>query len=350
MKKILSLSIAIILNCYVQNVSAETQTPEVTPVAGSEAEPEVKPIESAPKQPAPSDVLIRVNGEEITRGEVMEAMNSSMQQMAGRVPPQQMQQLSAQMYGQIKQDMINQKLLEAAIAESDVVVTEEAVAEQIEEIRASVPEGLPLETALSAQGMSMEELTKGLKEEMVMGQFLETIVADIDDATEEGAMAFYEENPESFEEPAKVSASHILISFEAEDSEEDKAAKKASLSEIRGSIITEEITFEDAATEHSGCPSKAEGGSLGSFGKGQMVPEFEVAAFSQEVGEVGDIVETNFGYHIIKVTERTDDRKMPFDEVKDQLIDYLSLQKKQKAVAAYVESLRSNATIEELEF
>lgn len=350
MKKIIPLSIAIILNCYVQKVSAETQTPEAVPAVASEAKPEVKPIESAPKQPAPSDVLIRVNGEEITRGEVMEAMSSSMQQMAGRVPPEQMQQLQGQMYGQIKQDMINQKLLEAAIAESDVVVSEEDIAEQIEEIRASVPEGLPLETALTAQGMSMEDLTEGLKEEMVMGKFLETIVADIADATEEDAKAFYEENPESFEEAAKVSASHILISFEPEDTEEDKAAKKASLSEIRETIIAEEITFEDAAAEHSGCPSKAEGGSLGTFGKGQMVPEFEVAVFSQEVDEVGDIVETNFGYHIIRVSERTDDRKMPFDEVKEQLIDYLSLQEKQKAVAAYVESLRASATIEELEF
>lgn len=343
MKKLLPITAAIILTCSIQNITAETVATE--PVAATT----VAPTESAPQAPAPSDVLIRVNGEEITRGEIMEVMSRGLQQMAGRVPPEQMQQLQAQMYGQIKQDMISRKLIDAAVAEANVEVTEESVAQQIEEIKATIPSGQTLESALEAQGMSMEDLTKDIKEEMATRQFLESKVADIADATEEDATEYYEKNPQDFEQPAQVSASHILLSFDAEDSDDDKAAKKASLVDIKNEIVAETITFEDAATQHSGCPSKAQGGSLGSFGKGQMVPEFEVAAFSQEINEVGDVVETQFGYHIIKVSERNDGTKMPFEEVKGQLITYLSQQKKQEAVAAYVEGLRTEATIEEFE-
>lgn len=343
MKKLLPITAALILTCSLQNVSAETVATE--PVATTE----VAAAESAPQAPNPADVLIRVNGEEITRGEVMEVMSRSLQQMAGRVPPEQLQQLQAQMYGQIKQDMISRKLIDAAVAEANVDISEESFAKQIEEIKTSVPAGQTLESALAAKGMTMEDFTKDVKEEMATRQFLESKVADIADATEADATEYYEKNPQDFEQPAQVSASHILISFNAEDSEEAKAAKKASLVEIKNEILAETISFEAAAAEHSACPSKAQGGSLGSFGKGQMVPEFENAAYSQKLNEVGDVVETQFGYHIIKVTERNNGKKIPFEEVKGQLITYLSGQKKQEAVTAFVESLRAEATIEEFE-
>lgn len=345
MKKYLPLTAALILTCTIQNVSADTTATEATPGAAVEAAPAASP----PEAPNPADVLIRVNGEDVTRGEIMQVMSRGMQQMAGRVPPEQLQQMQEQMYGQIKEDMISRMLIDAAVAEANIDISDETVAQQIEEIKTSVPEGQTLESALAAQGMSMEDLTKDIKAEMATRQFLESKVADIAAATEADATEYYEKNPTDFEQPAQVSASHILLSFEGEESDEDKTAKKASLIEIRDSIVAEEITFEDAATEHSDCPSKAQGGSLGSFSKGQMVPEFEAAAFSQEIDTVGNVVETQFGYHIIKVSERNDGGKMTFEEVKEQLTVYLSQQKKQEAVAAFVARLRANATIEVFE-
>ena len=79
-----------------------------------------------------------------------------------------------------------------------------------------------------------------------------------------------------------------------------------------------------------------------------MVPEFEVAAFTQEVGEVGDVIETQFGFHIIKVTDHQDEGVVTFDESKDQIIGYLTTQKKQQAISDFVKGLRDSATIEEL--
>ena len=79
-----------------------------------------------------------------------------------------------------------------------------------------------------------------------------------------------------------------------------------------------------------------------------MVPEFEIAAFTQEIGEVGDIVETQFGYHIIQVSEHTDEGTIAFEEAKVQIIDFLTNQSKQQVISAYIEALRNQATIEDL--
>jgi peptidyl-prolyl cis-trans isomerase C len=307
-----------------------------------------EPIKANPLTSDPSAVLVRVNGEDITRGEILELMNVAMQQLGGRVPPQQMQQIQGQMYEQIKNDLISKKLIDAAVAKANVVVDEEEVAKTLEQLKTRIPEGQTLEAALAAQGTTLAELTENIKNDMATRQFLETKTEGIAEATEAEAKEFYDTNPDRFKKPESVSASHILITFDEGETDEAKVAKKAELETIRANIIAGTITFEDAATQHSGCPSKAQGGSLGTFGKGQMVPEFEVAAFTQEIDEVGDVVETQFGYHIIKVTERAEEGVVPYDEAKEQIIAFLSGQKKQEAVAEYIKSLRDSATIEEI--
>jgi len=104
--------------------------------------------------------------------------------------------------------------------------------------------------------------------------------------------------------------------------------------------------FAAIASEVSDCPSKARGGSLGTFSRGQMVPEFETAAFSQKVGDIGDVIETQFGYHIIKVTEYKQAGVRSLSEVKDQLQDYLTGKSKKESVMAYIDELKAKANIE----
>jgi peptidyl-prolyl cis-trans isomerase C len=278
----------------------------------------------------------------------MEMMDMAMQQFGGRVPPEQLQQLQGQLYTQIKNDLITKKLLEAAVKEAGIVIDDAKVEETISELSQNIPEGQTLEEVLSARGMELDAFRKNLVEDLATKELLERQTADIADATEEEAREFYDANPDQFVQPESVSASHILVKVDAEDADDVKAEKKAKLEGIRQSIIDETVTFEDAAKADSDCPSSARGGDLGTFGKGQMVPEFEVAAFSQEVGEVGPVVETQFGYHIIKVSDRKEEGTVEFEDVKDQLIAYLSGQKKQKVVSDYLEGLRDSATIEEL--
>ena len=305
-----------------------------------------EPIQPNPLTTDPATVMIRVNGEEITRGDIQEVMAAAMQQVSGQVPPQQLQQMQAQMYNNVREQLITKKLMDAAIATANVVVSEEDLAVAMDEIRASVPPDQDIEAALATSGSSLEQLTENVKGQLATRNFLEGKTESVSDATEEEAREFYDANPERFQKPEGVAASHILIKFEEVDTDEIKAEKKAQIEKIRADIIVETITFEDAAGEYSSCPSKAQGGSLGTFGKGQMVPEFEVAAFTQEIDEVGDVVETQFGYHIIKVTERQEAGVVDFDEAKEQIIIFLTGQKKQEIISDFIKSLRDSATIE----
>lgn len=100
------------------------------------------------------------------------------------------------------------------------------------------------------------------------------------------------------------------------------------------------------AKKHSTGPSAESGGDLGEFGRGQMVPPFEKAAFSQKVGEIGGIVETQFGYHLILVEEKMPQKKAPFEEVKEAIAQYLQNDAQKKAFTEYVDSLKAEASID----
>lgn len=159
-----------------------------------------------------------------------------------------------------------------------------------------------------------------------------------------------ESNPEALKTPATVEASHILISVdaEAEDAETLDAAAKVKIEEVRQKLI-EGADFAEMATAYSDCPSKTNGGSLGQFGEGQMVKPFEDAAFSQEPGEIGDVVKTPFGYHVIRVDNKNPAGTITFDDVKDDIIDALAREQSTATQRDYLMELRQKAQIENFE-
>ena len=126
--------------------------------------------------------------------------------------------------------------------------------------------------------------------------------------SEDEVKDFYEKNKYMYKRPEMVQASHILVDTEEKANEilED---------------ITDGLSFEDAAKQYSSCPSKQEGGSLGQFGKGQMVKEFEDAVFAMHVGQISPPVKTQFGYHLIKLTEHMPERNSDFEEVYQEVKD-----------------------------
>ena len=146
--------------------------------------------------------------------------------------------------------------------------------------------------------------------------------------SEEELKAFYDANADKFEKGATVSAKHILVK------EEDEC------NAILAAINAGEKTFEDAAKESSTCPSGQQGGSLGEFGKGQMVKEFEDAAFNAEIGTVVGPVKTQFGYHLILVDAKNEASVMAFDEVRGQIYNQLFSQKQNEAYDAKIAALK----------
>ena len=152
-----------------------------------------------------------------------------------------------------------------------------------------------------------------------------TSVIDKVTLTDEEVAAYFQAHKAQFAAGAQVRAKHILV-----DSE-DKAKKVAQ------EIASGSKSFEDAAKEYSSCPSKEKGGDLGFFGKGQMVPEFEKAAFEAEIGALTGPVKTQFGYHLIRVEDKKEETPADFESIKGQLYENLLQQKKQ---AAYMEAIK----------
>lgn len=158
-------------------------------------------------------------------------------------------------------------------------------------------------------------------------------VLDVVTISDEEVKKYFDDNKEMFKGEASVRAKHILV-----DSEE-----KAN--EIKEKI-NNGLCFEDAAREFSTCPSSSQGGDLGVFTRGKMVPEFENAAFELEVGEISNPVETQFGYHLIKVDEKLPEVMKPFDEVKDSLKLNLLGQKQNMEYIKLINDLKQNQKVE----
>ncbi|QUH24647.1 peptidylprolyl isomerase [Serpentinicella alkaliphila] len=181
-----------------------------------------------------------------------------------------------------------------------------------------------------------EEEQYKLELEKIISTFLKqyTISKVVGQATVAGSEieAFYNENKEKFVNPESVEASHILVE------DEDKALEI--LKEINDGL-----SFEEAATQYSSCPSSAQGGNLGVFGRGRMVPEFEEAAFNMEKNAVSAPVQTQFGFHLIKVVEKNEKTERPLEEVKNQIRQHLVAEKQQTIYYDTVESLKEKYSV-----
>jgi len=187
------------------------------------------------------------------------------------------------------------------------------------------------EAALQQSGISEKELVEISRKDIVISSYIETKIVPSITVSAEEIKKFYDDNKSGLAEESQVKASHILIGVDAAATPEVKAQAKAkaeaTLQELKAGK-----DFAATAKAVSTCPSKEQGGDLGFFGKGQMVPEFEQAAFALKPGELSNVVETQFGYHIIKVTEKKDADLPKFDDIKDKIAVFLKGQKTQKAV------------------
>ncbi len=167
-----------------------------------------------------------------------------------------------------------------------------------------------------------------VKNDMLVSFAVNKALADVKPATDEEVKKYYDDNADKFTKGETVNASHILV--ESEDVAKELLAK----------INAGEVSFEDAARDNSTCPSKENGGNLGEFTKGQMVPEFDEAVFKMAVGEITGPVKTQFGYHLIKLNSKNEAGAYPFDEIKDQLASMVNQEKQQAAFQSKVNQLK----------
>ena len=234
---------------------------------------------------------------------------------------------------------IGAKLLLDQAQRLDLPVTAKDVDAEVARVVQQVGGEENYKKALAAQGISEADFRKELEKGARVNMLVNQACAHVADPTEDEVTAFYEAHKAEYVEPHQVLCQHILVK-----GSNDAALDK--IKEIRERIVNDKADFAEEAKKHSDCPSGAQGGSLGWFGRGMMVPEFDKAAFEMKKGEVSGIVTTEFGYHIIYKADERGGGQQTIVDVHDQIKDLLRHEARGKAMDAYVADLREKATIE----
>lgn len=324
-------------------VSQDSKPADTSPAP---AAPGAAPAAAAPAAEPTNSVVLTIDGTAIMENDVREMMISRYGRQLQQMPPEQLAMVQQQMQQMILTDLISKTLLLNAAEKEGYKATDEDVAKEIEEISKRIPEGQSFEEFAKSAGVDIKRIKEQIADDTKIRKLIDVVTKDVEKPGEEKVKKYYDEHPDEFSQKEMVAASHILLSTQEAADETAIATVKAEADKLKEQLGKEDgKTFEELATAHSDCPSKAQGGSLGEFGRGQMVPEFEKAAFTQKIGEVGAPIKTQFGYHLIKVTDKKEAKTTPYAEVQEELASSLFEQAKGKEVQSYLTQLRSNANI-----
>jgi peptidyl-prolyl cis-trans isomerase C len=329
-----------------QAAAAQSPAPNAQQPApdGQQPAPGAQPAAPAPK-PMPAElppVLARVNGQPITKFD-FDRLVKNIEAGNGPIPPHRRDEiLRAALDRLITYNAMKQEATARGIA-----ISEADIDAEIAQLQKKFPNEADFKKALGERNTTIEQLKADARVDMLINRMLEAEVSTTAAATEAEGRDFYDKNPDKFKQPESVRASHILVMA---DEKADQATKTAARTKIDGLLkrVKSGEDFAKLAKEYSDDGSKDQGGDLGFFPRGQMVPPFDEAVFKLQPGEVSEVVTTQFGYHIIKLAERKDGSTVPFDQVKDRVVEFLSNQKKQQRAEAFIEEVKKKAKIEVL--
>ena len=312
----------------------------------AQAAPPAAPAIPEPVKPVPAtlpDVIARVNDQPVTKTE-FDRLIKNMEMGAGQPVPADRRD---EIFRKAIDQLVTYTVLSQEVKARNVSVADAEIESNIGEMRKRFPTEQEFQKALSSRGMTMERLRADARVDMAINKLMETELANQAEATDAQVREFYDKNPDKFKEDERVRASHILI---AADQKADAATKQKA--RARAEALAKQAKggadFAKLAKENSSDGSAAQGGDLNFMQRGQTVAPFDKVLFSLEPGQISDVVETEFGFHVIKVTEKKPASTVPFEQVSPRIRDYLTEQQKQEKAQAFIESLKKKAKIEVL--
>jgi peptidyl-prolyl cis-trans isomerase C len=326
------------------NASATPAPPEAAPTAAKPGADDPPPS-SAFVKPVPAElpsVVAKVNGESVTKQDVQKALTGLEQQNGGPVPPTERDRIVRALVEQ----MVGFKLLLQESQARKVAVTDQEIDARMTAIRQQFPTEDAFKNALSQQKVTLDQVRTEQRQQLMINRLLENEVGPKTAVAPADIEKAYKEHPEAFQQGPQVRASHILIKVPENADASVKAEALAKATKVLKSARAGK-DFAALAKEFSEDPgSAAQGGDLGFFSANQMVPQFSDAAFKMKPGSISDVVETQFGYHIIKVVEKKPGRTVKLEEVRPQIEQQLVQMNRQREVQAFVQSLRQKGKIE----
>jgi peptidyl-prolyl cis-trans isomerase C len=322
------------------------QEEETVAVEEPAAAPETPAVEEVVDQIDLEAVVVTVNGQEVIEEEVSEEVTKIAEMQKKRMPPgmEMPETMNQQIRNRVVDMKVEQVLLDQEMEKNDLTLSDDQILEEIKKIAGQRDQSMEdVEAEVAKMGMTLDDLKVQIGIQMKQKILMESVNPDAV-VTEADAKKFYDENPQHFVQKDQVKASHILCGKRG--IKEDEYPAELEKIEAAKARLDAGEAFEEVAKDVSTCPSSAKGGDLGFFGKGQMDPAFEKAAFELEVGQTTGVVKTSFGYHLIKLTDKKEAETKSFEEAEEQITQFLTRQKQQGFWAEYSKTMREDATIE----
>jgi peptidyl-prolyl cis-trans isomerase C len=325
-------------------------TTRATPPAAAAPAPAASAPAAAASTPAPAPkpvptelpaIIARVNGEEIGRTEFEQTVHN-VQLRAGRpVPAEQRDQV----FRGVLDDMIAMRLLKQEVLRRQLTATEAELAAAVKQLRQQFASEAAFSQALKAQKMTLDQLRDETRTQLLVSKMLDKEIGPQVAVKPADVSAFYEKNPERFQQPEAVHASHVLITVPQGADAATKATARAKAEDVLKQARAG-ADFAKLARTYSNDASAPRGGDLGFFPKGQMAPTFEAAAFALAPNQISDVVETPFGFHVIKVLEKRTAQSVPFGQAAPQIEQYLRQEQQQAKTRAFVQQLRAKGNVQ----
>lgn len=332
----------LLLILVVAGCKKDAATPAGTaePAAAAQTGAAAEPVKALPEQLP--DVLAKVNGEAVTRKELEDYVRNLEGQAGSPIPADQRDRI----YRGVLDQLVGYKLLLQEAKARKVVVADADVDARIAEVKKQFPsEDLFMQTLIDRK-MTLEQIKADARRDLSIARLIEAEISQRVALKPGQAEDFYKNNPDRFTERERVRASHILIAT----AENADAAAKAQAKTKAEQILKDVKAGKDFATlarQHSQDPGSAvNGGDLGFFAQGDMVGPFNDVAFSLKPGATSDLVETQFGYHIIRVAEKQPGRTVPLEEVRPRLEEFLKHQNRESETESFVKALRTKSKVE----
>jgi len=317
----------------------ETQTANVTAAQTNNAEKTDTAATDLPM--TATGPVAKVDGIDIPAADFNKEVERLVR-IAPQLPPQALEKFKTTTIDRL----IDQHLVEKALSTENITAEPAEIEDELNQFYETVggPEGA--KEFFDKAGVTEAELREDLGRAVKLKKYLKKKYGV--EVTDEKAKAFYDENAERFKREEEVQASHILLKVEKDTSEADAKAQEAKAKDIFKKAKAKGADFAALATEFSEGPTQSRGGDLGFFSRKRMVPAFSDAAFKAKTGDVIGPIKTEFGYHIIKVTDRRPEQTTPFEEVKAEIVRNLERKELRDGMETLVKELRDKSKIENL--
>lgn len=286
----------------------------------------------------------RVNGVEITNDRLEKNFEEYQRQNNVNVGAIRYPDRIVELRREVLEELIDQELVWQIVQERQLYATPEAVDAAMERVREQFGSEDAFVTRLTVEGFTPESYREHVKQAVSAQMYLQRLGEPADVSADE-IHSFYAENPDKFEVPEMVRARHILLKVHPNANDETRQQIRERMDEIFAELEGG-ADFAALATKYSEDSSKSAGGDLGYFYRGQMVPQFEDAAFATEIGAVSGVVETMYGLHLIKVEDRKPVQTVPESMAQQQIYEYLLEVKRRQAIRDGLAALRADADIE----